>query len=38
MELLEGDVLFIPASKGQDYWRNAAAILQAATMVAIFRP
>lgn len=38
MELLEGDVLFIPASKGQDYWRNAGAIMQAATMVAIFRP
>ncbi len=38
IELLEGDVLYIPASKSQDYWRNAGAILQAATMVAIFRP
>ncbi len=38
MELLAGDVLFIPASKGQDYWRDAGAILQAATLVAIFRP
>lgn len=38
MELVSGDVLFIPTSKGQDYWRNASSILQAATLVAIFRP
>jgi polysaccharide export outer membrane protein len=37
VELLAGDVLFIPTSKSQDYWRNAGAILQAATFAAIFR-
>ena len=39
VELLPGDVLFIPPSKGLEaFWRNENSILQAATAVAIFRP
>jgi polysaccharide export outer membrane protein len=38
MELLPGDVLFIPGSNREGFWRGEGAILQAATMAAIFRP
>jgi polysaccharide export outer membrane protein len=38
VELLPGDVLFIPTSKGKEAWRGATAIIQTATMLSILSP
>jgi polysaccharide export outer membrane protein len=38
VELLAGDVLYIPTSKGKEAWRGATAILQMATVLTILGP
>ncbi len=38
MDLLPGDVLFIPGKNSEGRWRSESSILQAATLLAIFRP
>jgi polysaccharide export outer membrane protein len=39
MDLLPGDVLYIPSSRGKEmFWRGAESIMQAATMLAIANP
>jgi polysaccharide export outer membrane protein len=38
VELLPGDVLFIPTSKGKEAWRGATTVLQTATMLTIIAP
>jgi polysaccharide biosynthesis/export protein len=38
IELQPGDVFFIPGSNREGFWRSEGSILQAATLLAVFRP
>ncbi len=38
VELLPGDVLFVPGSKGKEAWHGATAVLQTATILTVLAP